>query len=64
MSRVLHLITQRDQPFGSRRKCCERCGVMYALGGENKDAWTDDPEVYDAPPEGYVTCAALVVIST
>ena len=26
MSKKLHLITQRDQPFGSRRKCCEKCG--------------------------------------
>ena len=23
---ILHLVTQRNQPYGSRRKCCERCG--------------------------------------
>ena len=25
---TLHLMTQRDQPMGSRRKCCENCGLM------------------------------------
>jgi len=25
--KILHLVTQRNQPFGSRRKCCERCGL-------------------------------------
>ncbi len=25
----LHLMTQDDQPLGSERKCCERCGVAY-----------------------------------
>lgn len=25
----LHLMTQDDQPIGSERKCCERCGVAY-----------------------------------
>src|SRR5579872_1364072 len=24
----LHLVTQRNQPYGSVRRCCERCGVM------------------------------------
>ena len=25
---TLHLMTQRDQPYGSERRCCERCGIM------------------------------------
>jgi hypothetical protein len=24
----LHLVTQDDQPYGSVRRCCERCGEM------------------------------------
>ena len=31
---VVHLITQRDQPYGSVRRCCERCGAMHGLGYE------------------------------
>ena len=28
---LLHLRTQQDQPYGSVRKCCERCGLaMFA----------------------------------
>lgn len=23
---TLHIITQDDQPYGSERRCCERCG--------------------------------------
>lgn len=23
----LHLITQNNQPYGSARRCCERCGL-------------------------------------
>lgn len=25
--KVIHLMTQDDQPYGSQRKCCERCGT-------------------------------------
>ena len=53
---VLHLMTQRDQPYGSVRQCCERCGVMIVLGGITKGAVTDDPNVFDAPPDGYKRC--------
>ncbi len=28
MIQTLHLMTQRDQPYGSVRKCCEICGLM------------------------------------
>lgn len=26
VKRVMHLMTQDDQPIGSRRNCCEKCG--------------------------------------
>lgn len=26
--RTLHLMTQREQPYGSVRRCCERCGLL------------------------------------
>lgn len=55
MSQTLHLMTQRGQPYGSRRRCCEECGTMIALNVKY-GACTDDPEVYAAPPDGYVAC--------
>lgn len=39
----LHLMTQRDQPYGSVRMCCERCGEMIAYTDKR---YTDDPKVY------------------
>lgn len=39
---TLHLKTQRDQPYGSVRKCCEVCGVM--IYGEHAPLWTDDEQ--------------------
>lgn len=52
---ILHLMTQSNQPSGSRRKCCERCGVM--VDGTNKtythQFWRYDNDKYD--PE-YVRC--------
>lgn len=26
--RVLHLVTQDNQPYGSVRQCCQECGIM------------------------------------
>jgi hypothetical protein len=51
---VLHLMTQRDQPYGSERICCERCGVM--IYGPQAPKWTSNPSTYDKPPDGYVPC--------
>jgi len=42
---ALHLRTQRDQPYGSMRRCCERCGVMVwpeRFGEAETPEWTDD----------------------
>ena len=51
---VLHLMTQDDQPYGSQRRCCERCGAM--IWGIPQPAWTDDRRVYADPPAGHVAC--------
>lgn len=55
-SLVLHLKTQRDQPYGSERMCCERCGI--ALIPPEPFPWTADEAIYDNPPEGFVNCGA------
>lgn len=42
---VLHLVTQRRQPYGSVRRCCEMCGQMagpYSFGDQLN--WTDEEE--------------------
>ena len=55
---VVHLITQRDHPFGGQRRCCERCGaagppindrLLYATDAENYRAY------------GYFRCDKLSV---
>jgi hypothetical protein len=40
-------MTQRDQPYGSQRKCCEMCGVMLVSRPDSfwrNNAYTDDPD--------------------
>jgi len=54
---VLHLKTQDDQPYGSHRRCCERCGVML-WGQAGEPPWTDDREVYEQLPPGFTRCDA------
>lgn len=47
--RTLHLMTQRGQPYGSRRKCCEMCGLMMVARPDSfwrAHTWTDDPEFW------------------
>lgn len=48
----LHLRTQRDQPYGSERRCCEICGTMVwpERQGADTPEWTDEPAMYDAAP--------------
>lgn len=44
---TLHLMTQRNQPYGSHRKCCEECGVMLVARPHAfwiKHTWTDQPD--------------------
>lgn len=57
--KILHLMTQDDQPYGSQRKCCERCGLMMVARQDSfwKDhAWTDDKSEYAAENGGYIRC--------
>jgi hypothetical protein len=55
---ILHLKTQRNQPYGSVRRCCEECGTMIWGNVPIKDGgrYTDEPQLYESPPEGYVRC--------
>ena len=62
MSKTLHLMTQRGQPMGSERRCCENCGLMM-VGRDaafwREHSWTDEPANYkDGPAEGedFTTC--------
>jgi hypothetical protein len=43
---TLHLMTQDNQPYGSMRLCCEKCGLMM-----EEHAWTDSRDVYYYPPK-------------
>ena len=59
----LHLMTQRGQPYGSVRRCCEECGlIMVARPAEfwKTHNWTDEPEHFknQTGPDGteLVTC--------
>ena len=52
---IVHLITQRDQPYGSVRRCCERCGVSF-LPAPAGHKYSDEHSFYNNLPEGYVTC--------
>lgn len=43
---TLHLMTQRGQPYGSERRCCERCGLMMVSRPDlfwKLHTWTDEP---------------------
>jgi hypothetical protein len=51
---ILHFMTQDNQPYGSQRRCCERCGVM--IWGVPQPPWTDERKTYDNPPAQYISC--------
>lgn len=53
--RALHLMTQRGQPYGSERRCCERCGIM--IWPHPQPDWTNDEAVYRNPPLGFHPCS-------
>lgn len=64
MATTLHLVTQRYQPYGSVRRCCERCGLAVPAFGDREaiarfGAHTPDEEVYRDPPSHYVACVTL-----
>jgi len=43
---IIHLITQDDQPFGSVRKCCERCGKGKSAMNPEKEGYVTDLKSY------------------
>jgi len=55
---TIHLVTQRNQPCGSRRKCCERCGLaVFAI--EDGDGYVDEATYFtkeEVQKQGYVRC--------
>lgn len=56
--KVLHLVTQDDQPYGSFRYACERCGEFGRLGN-GTHFYTDDRAVFLNPPLEYVACSGV-----
>ena len=57
---ILHLMTQHDQPYGSRRMCCERCGM--AEFHPDFEYYTDDESKYTkelAKENGYNLCTEV-----
>jgi hypothetical protein len=57
--KTLHLMTQRGQPYGSQRRCCEECGLMMVGRDQSfwqDHAWTDEPAAYHDNHEGHTTC--------
>lgn len=60
---TLHLMTQRDQPYGSQRKCCEMCGLMLVARPDSfwrDHTWTDEPEEFIPWPADYAGQGELV----
>lgn len=61
-NRTLHLMTQRDQPYGSQRRCCERCGLMLVARPDSfwqEHAWTDEEREYHDNNAGHTTCDSV-----
>lgn len=57
--KTLHLMTQRDQPYGSARRCCERCGMMLVARPAafwEAHAYTDEESHYHDKHAGHETC--------
>lgn len=60
--KTLHLMTQRNQPYGSERRCCEECGLMMVARPAEfweSHAWTDEAEQYHDNHSGLTTCSVL-----
>lgn len=58
--KTLHLMTQRDQPYGSVRRCCERCGLMMVARPDSfwlEHAYTEEEQHYHDKHKGYQTCS-------
>jgi hypothetical protein len=49
----VHVIDQSGQPYGSERRCCNRCGAMATPGmwtTPSLDAWNRLPEAQRCKP--------------
>lgn len=64
--KTLHLMTQRDQPFGSVRKCCELCGAMITDSTAYCEYESDFNDVLKNGHKGekYKTCAGSTAQNT
>ncbi|MBI9080864.1 MAG: hypothetical protein JEY79_14135 [Pseudodesulfovibrio sp.] len=59
---ILHLVTQDNQPYGSHRKCCEKCGkgIHSMKGVEAGEAYTSHRQFYkQAESNGWTACTSL-----
>lgn len=54
-NKIVHLITQRNQPYGSVRRCCELCGAYGKIDGKTH-FYVVYEEEFNELPEGYVRC--------
>jgi len=60
--KTLHLMTQRDQPYGSVRRCCERCGLMMVARPAafwNENSYADEEIDYHDNHHNHTTCATV-----
>ena len=53
--KIVHLITQRDQPYGSVRLCCELCGAYGKIDGKTH-FYVETETEFSELPEGHVRC--------
>ncbi|HEY0915672.1 MAG TPA: hypothetical protein VGE22_12445 [Solimonas sp.] len=61
---TLHLMTQRGQPYGSVRRCCERCGLMLVARPDSfwrEHTYTDDEALYRHHPAEAPHCPKELV---
>jgi len=63
MNTVMHLVTQNGQPYGSVRKCCEKCGLsvfsMNGPGGHGYVEWDSDYTKDNAESQDAVRCCDI-----
>lgn len=53
--KIVHLITQRDQPYGSVRRCCELCGAYGKIDGKTH-FYVETETEFSKLPEGHIRC--------
>lgn len=59
VQKTLHLMTQRDQPYGSQRRCCENCGLMMVGRPDSfwtEHVYTDDEKHFHSRHPGLTPC--------